>query len=211
MFLIFLELFYFYRYEHFFCIYPCKPHTFPVPLEVRESVENWSYRWLWTIMWMLGIELRSSNKQQVLLTAEPSLLLWLHNWIWRWHNKFKSKTYISSFEDLLGFGIQKVVSVLKVASIHSLMIGFHIQRATHMGNVPQEELRRRMENCVGVDPGKMCRSPGPQYLWVRLYLEIQNFQVHLDQDEAHSELRQLESSWNLGVASIKRGRKGLSP
>jgi hypothetical protein len=31
------------------------------------------YRWLWATMWLLGIELRSSEEQSVLSTAEPSL------------------------------------------------------------------------------------------------------------------------------------------
>jgi hypothetical protein len=31
------------------------------------------YRWLWATMWLLGMELRTSGEQPVLLTTEPSL------------------------------------------------------------------------------------------------------------------------------------------
>jgi hypothetical protein len=39
----------------------------------EEGIRSY-YRWLWTTMWLLGTELRTSGREQlVLLTAEPSL------------------------------------------------------------------------------------------------------------------------------------------
>jgi hypothetical protein len=56
----------------------CSPRARLVPVEVRrgsKSFWNLSHRWLWTTMWVLGAESRSSVEQQVLLTTEPALQL----------------------------------------------------------------------------------------------------------------------------------------
>ena len=54
----------------------CVSHAFPMPVEINRACRdswNWSYRWLLVSMCMLEAEPGSSLKEQVLLTAHPSL------------------------------------------------------------------------------------------------------------------------------------------
>ena len=40
-------------------MFVCAPHVCSVPMEVRGGHQipwNWSYRWFWAAMWVLGIE-----------------------------------------------------------------------------------------------------------------------------------------------------------
>lgn len=46
-----------YTYTHAW--YPWKPEKYHIPW-------NWSYRWMWITMWVLGIELKPSGRQPVL-------------------------------------------------------------------------------------------------------------------------------------------------
>lgn len=60
-------------YGCFAYMYICAPLVYLVPTEVRRwywVLRNWSYRWLWAIMWMLGIE---PTCLEELLAVEPSL------------------------------------------------------------------------------------------------------------------------------------------
>lgn len=49
----------FYAYGYFVCMYICIPED--------------DIRWLWTAMWLLGIELRALVEQWALLATKPSL------------------------------------------------------------------------------------------------------------------------------------------
>ena len=60
---------YFYVYRCFSCLHVCAPYVCLVPKEAKRVY----YRQLWTAMWVLGIESRSSERIVHALAAEPSL------------------------------------------------------------------------------------------------------------------------------------------
>lgn len=57
----------------FACMYVCVLHSTWEVGRWHSILWRWSSRWLWVMMWVMGIESRSSEDQQVLLTGEPSL------------------------------------------------------------------------------------------------------------------------------------------
>ena len=77
--ILFVYLFIFYIRKCFACL-----HTLCMPALCREARRgawmpwNWSSRWLWATMWVLGIEPESPGRAIMLETTEPSFQ---HPWI----------------------------------------------------------------------------------------------------------------------------------
>lgn len=75
----------FYVYRHFIGMYMYVPCTCLVPMETKGGHQmpwNWSYRCLWTIMWILRIEPESSAREKGALRrwALPTLPQWTGDW-----------------------------------------------------------------------------------------------------------------------------------
>lgn len=62
-------------YEYFACFYVCAPCTCLLPGEVRrrhQILQNWIYRWLWGVVWVLGLEPASSTRAASPLNCRAS-------------------------------------------------------------------------------------------------------------------------------------------
>lgn len=75
--LLFIFMCFFYVYECFSVILCMSVnHMYAAPTETRRGYQilrNWSYRWLWDPIWVLGSNAGPVQEQQVLLITEPSL------------------------------------------------------------------------------------------------------------------------------------------